>query len=156
MRKPLSRPRGASSGFIQQRFNQLLSPQPSDCRGGRGVTDIDKRSYKQKIDPIKSFLIGRLGPPSPPDAGKLLNWQTRMQALAKFSPSLSTFRQRFCAMVLLYSTGIPRINAQSSKSVKAMSPSLRRAYYKHLGDLTLFNLGLFPESLPYGQRPVRL
>lgn len=35
-----------------------------------------------------------------------------------------------------------------------MSPGLRRDYYKHLGDLTLFNLGLFPESLTYGHRTV--
>ena len=35
-----------------------------------------------------------------------------------------------------------------------MSPSMRRDYYKHLGDLTLFNLGLFPESLTYGHRTV--
>src|SRR6266487_711738 len=35
-----------------------------------------------------------------------------------------------------------------------MAPSLRRDYYKHLGDLTLFNLGLFPESLTYGRRTV--
>lgn len=34
------------------------------------------------------------------------------------------------------------------------SPALRRNYYKHLGDLTLFNLGLFPESLTYGRRMV--
>ena len=37
---------------------------------------------------------------------------------------------------------------------KAMSPDLRRDYYKHVGDLTLFNLGLFPESLTYGHRTV--
>jgi 3-methyladenine DNA glycosylase Tag len=35
-----------------------------------------------------------------------------------------------------------------------MSPAMRRDYYKHLGDLTLFNLGLFPESLTYGHRTV--
>src|SRR5262245_37972552 len=35
-----------------------------------------------------------------------------------------------------------------------MLPSVRRDYYKHLGDLTLFNLGLFPESLTYGNRTV--
>jgi len=35
-----------------------------------------------------------------------------------------------------------------------MAPALRRDYYKHLGDLTLFNLGLFPESLTYGHRTV--
>lgn len=35
-----------------------------------------------------------------------------------------------------------------------MSPAIRRDYYKHLGDLTLFNLGLFPESLTYGRRTV--
>jgi hypothetical protein len=35
-----------------------------------------------------------------------------------------------------------------------MSPELRRNYYKHVGDFTLFNLGLFPESLTYGHRTV--
>ncbi len=35
-----------------------------------------------------------------------------------------------------------------------MSPSLRREYYKHIGDLMLFNLGLFPEHLLYGHRTV--
>jgi hypothetical protein len=35
-----------------------------------------------------------------------------------------------------------------------MSPDRRRDYYKHVGDLTLFNLGLFPESLTYGRRTV--
>ncbi len=35
-----------------------------------------------------------------------------------------------------------------------MAPALRRDYYKHLGDLTLFNLGLFPENLTYGRRTV--
>src|SRR5947208_12953826 len=35
-----------------------------------------------------------------------------------------------------------------------MSPSVRRDCYKHVGDLTLFNLGLFPESLTYGHRSV--
>src|SRR5215831_12031688 len=35
-----------------------------------------------------------------------------------------------------------------------MSPELRRDYYKHVGDLTLFNLGLFPECLTYGRRTV--
>jgi len=37
---------------------------------------------------------------------------------------------------------------------EAMSPSMRRDYYKHVGDLTLFNLGLFPESLTYGRKTV--
>src|SRR2546427_3471229 len=35
-----------------------------------------------------------------------------------------------------------------------MSPARRRDYYKQIGDLTLFNLGLFPESLTYGHRTV--
>lgn len=43
------------------------------------------------------------------------------------------------------------ILAQASSE---MSPTVRRDYYKHLGDLTLFNLGLFPESLTYGHRTV--
>ena len=37
---------------------------------------------------------------------------------------------------------------------REMSPAVRREYYKHLGDFTLFNLGLFPESLNYGRRTV--
>ena len=36
----------------------------------------------------------------------------------------------------------------------AMSPSVRREHYRHLGDLTLYNLGLFPEALTYGRRTV--
>jgi hypothetical protein len=35
---------------------------------------------------------------------------------------------------------------------EAMLPSVRREYYRHLGDLMLYNLGLFPESLTYGRR----
>jgi hypothetical protein len=35
-----------------------------------------------------------------------------------------------------------------------MSPTIRRDYYKQVGDLTLFNLGLFPESLTYGHHTV--
>jgi hypothetical protein len=35
-----------------------------------------------------------------------------------------------------------------------MSPTRRREFYKHVGDLTLFKLGLFPESLTYGRRTV--
>jgi len=34
------------------------------------------------------------------------------------------------------------------------SPTIRRDYYKQVGDLTLFNLGLFPESLTYGRHTV--
>jgi hypothetical protein len=41
-----------------------------------------------------------------------------------------------------------------SQCSSEMSPSIRRDCYKHLGDLTLFNLGLFPESLSYGHRTV--
>jgi hypothetical protein len=37
---------------------------------------------------------------------------------------------------------------------QSMSPDTRREYYRHLGDMTLFNLGLFPESLTYGRRSV--
>jgi hypothetical protein len=38
----------------------------------------------------------------------------------------------------------------------AISLSMRRDRYKELGDLTLFNLGLFPENLTYGHRLVSL
>jgi hypothetical protein len=37
---------------------------------------------------------------------------------------------------------------------REMDSSVRREYYRHLGDLTLFNLGLFPESLNYGRRTI--
>ena len=37
---------------------------------------------------------------------------------------------------------------------REMSPALRRECYRHLGDITLFNLGLFPESLTYGHQTV--
>jgi hypothetical protein len=37
---------------------------------------------------------------------------------------------------------------------KAMAPEVRRGYYKQVGDLALFNLGLYPESLTYGHRTV--
>jgi hypothetical protein len=32
----------------------------------------------------------------------------------------------------------------------------RREYYRYVGDVALFNLGLFPESLTYGRRTVSL
>jgi hypothetical protein len=31
-------------------------------------------------------------------------------------------------------------------------PQARRAHYKHIGDLALFHLGLFPQHLTYGRR----
>jgi hypothetical protein len=37
---------------------------------------------------------------------------------------------------------------------REISPNLRQECYRHLGDLTLFNLGLFPESLTYGRKLV--
>jgi hypothetical protein len=37
---------------------------------------------------------------------------------------------------------------------QAVSPSARREHYRHLGDMTLYNLGLFPEALTYGRRTV--
>ncbi len=39
--------------------------------------------------------------------------------------------------------------AQSSSQ---MLPQTRRAHYKHIGDLALFHLGLFPGHLTYGRR----
>jgi hypothetical protein len=39
--------------------------------------------------------------------------------------------------------------AQSSSQ---MLPRTRRAHFKHIGDLALFYLGLFPEHLTYGRR----
>jgi hypothetical protein len=40
------------------------------------------------------------------------------------------------------------------QSAKQMLPETRRAYFKHVGDVMLFNLGLFPEHLTYGRRLV--
>jgi hypothetical protein len=37
---------------------------------------------------------------------------------------------------------------------RELSPGLRQECYRHLGDLTLFNLGIFPESLTYGRQLV--
>jgi len=37
---------------------------------------------------------------------------------------------------------------------EAMSPEVRRDYYRHIGDVTLFNLGLYPESLTHGRHTV--
>ena len=37
---------------------------------------------------------------------------------------------------------------------EAMSLEVRRDYYRHIGDVTLFNLGLYPESLTYGRHTV--
>jgi len=39
---------------------------------------------------------------------------------------------------------------------EAMSPEMRRDFYRHIGDLTLFQLGLYPESLTYGRHTVSL
>ena len=39
-------------------------------------------------------------------------------------------------------------------SSSQMLPRTRRAHFKHIGDLALFNLGLFPEHLVYGRRLV--
>jgi hypothetical protein len=36
----------------------------------------------------------------------------------------------------------------------AMDPHVRRDFYRYVGDVTLFNLGLFPESLTYGRQTV--
>jgi hypothetical protein len=41
-----------------------------------------------------------------------------------------------------------------SLAANEMSPVRRREYYKHVGDMTLFNLGLFPENLTYGHKTV--
>jgi hypothetical protein len=35
-----------------------------------------------------------------------------------------------------------------------MIPEVRRAHFKHLGDIALFELGMFPEQLTYGRRLV--
>ena len=41
-----------------------------------------------------------------------------------------------------------------ARAGEEMPPDVRCDYYRRLGDLTLFHLGLFPESLTYGRRTV--
>ena len=39
-----------------------------------------------------------------------------------------------------------------AQAASQMLPETRYAHFKHVGDLMLFNLGLFPERLTYGRR----
>ena len=41
-----------------------------------------------------------------------------------------------------------------ARASESMSPSVRREYYKQIGDFTLFMLGLYPESLDRPRRPI--
>ena len=41
-----------------------------------------------------------------------------------------------------------------AQTTREMLPETRRAYFRHIGDVVLFNLGLFPEHLTYGRRLV--
>lgn len=50
--------------------------------------------------------------------------------------------------------GLPYTCDMLHGAAEQISPSQRREYYKQIGDLTLFNLGLFPESLRYRRRLV--
>jgi len=38
------------------------------------------------------------------------------------------------------------------ETMRQMLPEVRRAHFKHIGDLVLFELGMFPEHLTYGRR----
>src|SRR5215831_15028396 len=58
--------------------------------------------------------------------------------------------QNDCGQNLKY---VGEILAQADRET---SVDLRRECYRHLGDLTLFQLGLFPESLNYGHHSVSL
>ena len=49
---------------------------------------------------------------------------------------------------------LPYLLETLSEKSSQMSRSIRRDRYKHLGDLTLYHLGLFPESLTYGHQTV--
>jgi hypothetical protein len=40
------------------------------------------------------------------------------------------------------------------ETMRQMIPEVRRAHFKHLGDIALFELGMFPEQLTYGRRLV--
>lgn len=40
------------------------------------------------------------------------------------------------------------------RAADSLPTQLRRDYYRHLGDLTLFKLGMFPEGLTYGRHTV--
>ncbi len=37
---------------------------------------------------------------------------------------------------------------------ESVPPDIRRDYYRHLGDITLFNLGLYPGHLTYGRHTI--
>jgi hypothetical protein len=49
---------------------------------------------------------------------------------------------------------IQNMFAVLQQASEAFSPEVRCEYYRHLGDLTLFNLGLYPEHLTYGRKTV--
>jgi hypothetical protein len=40
------------------------------------------------------------------------------------------------------------------ETMRQMAPEVRRAHFKHIGDVALFQLGMFPERLTYGRRLV--
>jgi hypothetical protein len=40
------------------------------------------------------------------------------------------------------------------ETMRQMLPEVRRAHFKHIGDVALFQLGMFPEQLTYGRRLV--
>jgi hypothetical protein len=40
------------------------------------------------------------------------------------------------------------------ETMRQAAPEVRRAHFKHIGDIALFELGMFPERLTYGRRLV--
>lgn len=46
------------------------------------------------------------------------------------------------------------VSEMFGQSFREMLPEMRRAHFKHLGDVALFELGVFPEHLTYGRRLV--
>jgi len=40
------------------------------------------------------------------------------------------------------------------ETMRQVTPEVRRAHFKHIGDVALFELGMFPEQLTYGRRLV--
>jgi hypothetical protein len=46
------------------------------------------------------------------------------------------------------------VSEMLDETMRQVLPEVRRAHFKHIGDVALFELGVFPEQLTYGRRLV--
>jgi HEPN domain-containing protein len=44
------------------------------------------------------------------------------------------------------------VSEMLGETMRQVAPEVRRAHFKHIGDVALFELGMFPERLSYGRR----